>query len=126
MPTELEEVLQHESVILQQLLISSNASQLVEFLHHGNTQIRQIGTAPPHTGTSPTFPNNDAHPLFSAAENLLPYSKTQPSIFKTAQLAPVKDLKLLVKDYTVSWLRPLFFFWVSRLFLAEDQQQAGY
>ncbi|KAI4202146.1 MAG: hypothetical protein LQ350_002813 [Teloschistes chrysophthalmus] len=34
-----------------------------------------------------------------AAENLVPYSKTQPSIFKTAQLTPIKDLKLLVKDY---------------------------
>ncbi|KAL8762914.1 MAG: hypothetical protein Q9194_007459, partial [Teloschistes cf. exilis] len=34
-----------------------------------------------------------------AVENLVPYSKTQPSIFKTAQLTPIKDLKLLVKDY---------------------------
>ncbi|MCJ1300437.1 hypothetical protein MMC08_003234 [Hypocenomyce scalaris] len=56
MPTELEE--------------------LVEFLHHGNTQIRQI-----------------------AAENLVPYSEKEPSIFKTGQLTPIKDLKLLVKDY---------------------------
>ncbi|KAF1983610.1 DUF383-domain-containing protein [Aulographum hederae CBS 113979] len=56
MPTELEE--------------------LVEFLHHGNTQIRQI-----------------------AAENLVGYSTAQPSIFKAQQLTPVKDLKLLVKDY---------------------------
>ncbi|MCJ1342896.1 hypothetical protein MMC31_001085 [Peltigera leucophlebia] len=56
MPTELEE--------------------LVEFLHHGNTQIRQI-----------------------AVENLVPYSKTEPTIFKTAQLTPVKDLKLLIRDY---------------------------
>ena len=36
-----------------------------------------------------------------AAENLVPYSKTEPSIFKSNQLIPVKDLKLLVKDYTV-------------------------
>ncbi|KAI4213185.1 MAG: hypothetical protein LQ351_004131 [Letrouitia transgressa] len=50
--------------------------ELVEFLHHGNTQIRQI-----------------------AVENLVPYSKAQPSIFKSNQLAPVRDLKLLVKDY---------------------------
>lgn len=56
MPTELEE--------------------LVEFLHHGNTQIRQI-----------------------AVENLVPYSKTQPSIFSASQLTPVKDLKLLIRDY---------------------------
>ncbi|CAF9915646.1 MAG: hypothetical protein GOMPHAMPRED_000815 [Gomphillus americanus] len=56
MPTELEE--------------------LVEFLHHGNTQIRQI-----------------------AAENCLAYSKNDPSLFKRNNLEPVHDLKLLVKDY---------------------------
>ncbi|CAK4034131.1 related to FAM203 family [Lecanosticta acicola] len=56
MPTELEE--------------------LVEFLHHGNTQIRQI-----------------------AAENLVGYSTAQPTLFKRNQLEPIKDLKLLVKDY---------------------------
>ncbi|KAF2165685.1 hypothetical protein M409DRAFT_67059 [Zasmidium cellare ATCC 36951] len=56
MPTELEE--------------------LVEFLHHGNTQIRQI-----------------------AAENLVGYSTAQPSLFKRNQLEPVKDLKLLIRDY---------------------------
>ncbi|KAK0662635.1 Protein HGH1-like protein [Lasiodiplodia hormozganensis] len=57
MPTELEE--------------------LVEFLHHGNSQIRQI-----------------------AAENLVGYTTAQPSLFKRNQLEPIKDLKLLVKDYT--------------------------
>ncbi|KAH0844982.1 hypothetical protein AYO21_04094 [Fonsecaea monophora] len=46
MPTELEE--------------------LLEFLHHGNTQIRQL----------------------------------DPAVFKKPQLVPVRDLKLLVKDYT--------------------------
>ncbi|KAK5132685.1 hypothetical protein LTR08_008729 [Meristemomyces frigidus] len=56
MPTELEE--------------------LVEFLHHGNTQIRQV-----------------------AAEHLVGYSTAQPSLFKRNQLEPVKDLKLLIKDY---------------------------
>ncbi|KAM3421682.1 hypothetical protein BST61_g2067 [Cercospora zeina] len=56
MPTELEE--------------------LVEFLHHGNTQIRQI-----------------------AADNLVGYSTSQPSLFKRNQLEPIKDLKLLIKDY---------------------------
>ncbi|KAI9661018.1 MAG: hypothetical protein M1821_009345 [Bathelium mastoideum] len=56
MPTELEE--------------------LVEFLHHGNTEVRQI-----------------------AAENLVGYSTAQPEIFKTDRLTPVKDLKLLIKDY---------------------------
>ncbi|OJJ45536.1 hypothetical protein ASPZODRAFT_120023 [Penicilliopsis zonata CBS 506.65] len=57
MPTELEE--------------------LVEFLHHGNTQIRQI-----------------------ACENLVGYSAAQPKLFKSNQLLPVKDLKLLIWDYT--------------------------
>ncbi|KAB8228215.1 hypothetical protein BDV23DRAFT_161247 [Aspergillus alliaceus] len=57
MPTELEE--------------------LVEFLHHGNTQIRQI-----------------------ACENLVGFSTAQPNLFKRHQLLPVRDLKLLVRDYT--------------------------
>ncbi|KAJ5885336.1 Oligopeptide transporter OPT superfamily [Penicillium taxi] len=57
MPTELEE--------------------LVEFLHHGNTQIRQI-----------------------ACENLVGFSTAQPSLFKRHQLLPVRDLKLLARDYT--------------------------
>ncbi|OWP00079.1 hypothetical protein B2J93_8650 [Marssonina coronariae] len=56
MPTELEE--------------------LVEFVSHGNTQVRQL-----------------------AVENLVPYSVTQPAVFKTNGLLPVKDLKLLVRDY---------------------------
>ncbi|EFR05517.1 hypothetical protein MGYG_08533 [Nannizzia gypsea CBS 118893] len=56
MPTELEE--------------------LVDFLHHGNTQIRQI-----------------------ACENLVGYSASQPVLFKRHQLLPVRDLKLLVRDY---------------------------
>ncbi|KAJ4349610.1 Protein hgh1 [Didymosphaeria variabile] len=56
MPTELEE--------------------LVEFLHHGNTQIRQV-----------------------AAEHLVGYSQADLPLFKRSQLEPVKDLKLLVKDY---------------------------
>ncbi|KAJ5975183.1 Oligopeptide transporter OPT superfamily [Penicillium waksmanii] len=57
MPTELEE--------------------LVEFLHHGNTQIRGIAT-----------------------ENLVGFSTAQPSLFKRHQLLPVRDLKLLALDYT--------------------------
>ncbi|KAH6671824.1 DNA-binding protein-like protein HGH1 [Halenospora varia] len=50
--------------------------ELVEFISHGNTQVRQL-----------------------AVENLVPYSLSQPSIFKTNQLLPIKDLKLLVRDY---------------------------
>ncbi|KAH7139514.1 hypothetical protein B0J11DRAFT_45428 [Dendryphion nanum] len=56
MPTELEE--------------------LVEFLHHGNTQIRQ-----------------------AAAEHLVGYSQSHTTLFKRNQLEPVRDLKLLIKDY---------------------------
>ncbi|EXJ58796.1 hypothetical protein A1O7_06226 [Cladophialophora yegresii CBS 114405] len=55
MPTELEE--------------------LVEFLHHGNTQIRQV-----------------------ACEHLVGLSD-DATVFKQQQLAAVRDLKLLVKDY---------------------------
>ncbi|KAG9228261.1 DNA-binding protein-like protein HGH1 [Amylocarpus encephaloides] len=50
--------------------------ELVDFISHGNTQLRQI-----------------------AVENLVPYSLSRPAIFKTNQLLPVKDLKLLVRDY---------------------------
>ncbi|KAL0264141.1 Protein hgh1 [Diplodia seriata] len=71
MPTELEEARQPPRAS------SPHADLLVEFLHHGNTQIRQI-----------------------AAENLVGYTTAQPSLFKRNQLEPIKDLKLLVKDYT--------------------------
>ncbi|KAK3705458.1 Protein hgh1 [Vermiconidia calcicola] len=54
----------------------SELEDLVEFLHHGNTQIRQI-----------------------SVEELVPYSTAQPDIFKRHQLLPIKDLKLLIKDY---------------------------
>lgn len=55
----------------------SELEELVEFLHHGNTQIRQI-----------------------AAEHLVPYSSTNHALFKRNQLEPVRDLKLLIRDYT--------------------------
>nr|POF13204.1 protein hgh1 like [Quercus suber] len=54
----------------------SELEELVEFLHHGNTQIRQIAT-----------------------ENLVPYSTSQPSLFRYNEFEPIKDLKLLLKDY---------------------------
>jgi hypothetical protein len=38
----------------------------------------------------------------TAVENLVPYSLSQPAIFKTNQLQPITDLKLLVRDYKVS------------------------
>ncbi|KAF2792576.1 DUF383-domain-containing protein [Melanomma pulvis-pyrius CBS 109.77] len=55
---------------------SKELEDLVEFLHHGNTQIRQV-----------------------SAEHLVGYSQTHTSLFKRNQLEPVKDLKLLVLDY---------------------------
>ncbi len=42
-----------------------------------------------------------ANTVPAAAENLVPYSKSFPSIFKSGQCTPVKDLKLLIKDYAV-------------------------
>ena len=77
MPTGLEEVY----IALHPTFFHdvANNLQLVEFIHHGNTPIRQL-----------------------AVENLVPYSLSQPAIFKTNQLLPVRDLKLLVRDYAVS------------------------
>ncbi|KAL2811298.1 hypothetical protein BDW59DRAFT_155564 [Aspergillus cavernicola] len=57
--------------------MKTELDELVEFLHHGNTQIRQI-----------------------ACENLVGYSTSKPEIFKRHQLLPIRDLKLLVRDYT--------------------------
>ncbi|PGH22987.1 hypothetical protein AJ80_02902 [Polytolypa hystricis UAMH7299] len=54
----------------------SELEELVEFLHHGNTQIRQI-----------------------ACENLVGYTISEPALFKVHQLLPIRDLKLLVRDY---------------------------
>ncbi|KAJ5468700.1 Oligopeptide transporter OPT superfamily [Penicillium sp. IBT 31633x] len=55
----------------------SELEELVEFLHHGNTQIRQI-----------------------AVENLVGFSTAQPDLFKRHQLLPIRDLKLLARDYS--------------------------
>lgn len=35
----------------------------------------------------------------AAAENLVGYSTAQPSLFKYNQFEPIKDLKLLIRDY---------------------------
>lgn len=37
-----------------------------------------------------------------ALEHLVPYSTTEPAIFKTEDLKPIKNLKLLVRDLPVS------------------------
>ncbi|KAL6855824.1 hypothetical protein J3F83DRAFT_753636 [Trichoderma novae-zelandiae] len=49
--------------------------ELVGFIAHPNPQIRAV-----------------------AIENLVPFSESEPSIFKTEQLKPVKHLKFLVRD----------------------------
>ncbi|KFY42823.1 hypothetical protein V495_04328 [Pseudogymnoascus sp. VKM F-4514 (FW-929)] len=54
----------------------SELEDLVGFINHGSTPVRQL-----------------------AVENLVPYSLSQPAIFKTNGLLPVKHLKLLVRDY---------------------------
>ncbi|KAF1812818.1 DUF383-domain-containing protein [Eremomyces bilateralis CBS 781.70] len=56
--------------------MSTELEDLVEFLHHGNTQVRQI-----------------------AVENLVGFSTAQPDLFRAREHEPIKDLKLLVKDY---------------------------
>jgi hypothetical protein len=50
----------------------------VGFIAHPNPQIRKL-----------------------AAENLVPYSTEQPSIFKAEELLPVKHLKFLIRDIPV-------------------------
>ncbi|KAL2863100.1 protein HGH1 [Aspergillus lucknowensis] len=57
--------------------MKTELDELVEFLHHGNAQIRQI-----------------------ACENLVGYSTSNLEIFKRDQMLPIRDLKLLVLDYT--------------------------
>ncbi|TVY86088.1 Protein HGH1-like protein [Lachnellula willkommii] len=43
--------------------------------------------------------NTDVRCAHPAVENLVPFSLSQPEIFKTNGLLPIKDLKLLVRDY---------------------------
>ncbi|KYK59232.1 HGH1 protein [Drechmeria coniospora] len=50
--------------------------ELVGFIAHPNAQIR-----------------------LAAAEHLVPYAETQPAIFKTEGLKPIKNLKFLIKDH---------------------------
>jgi hypothetical protein len=43
--------------------------------------------------------NPNAQIRLLAAENLVPYSLSEPSIFKTEKLQPVKHLSFLVRDH---------------------------
>ena len=69
---------------------------MVEFLHHGNTQIRQIGR--PSPSVQPR--EQRTLTLLTACDSLVGYS-ADPPVFKVNQLEPIKDLKLLVRDYPV-------------------------
>lgn len=49
-----------------------------------------------------------------ATENLVPFSASQPALFKTDELTPIKHLKFLIRDHPVgptdlSCLRPSSF-----------------
>lgn len=57
-----------------------HATKLVAFIANPNPQVR-----------------------LAAAENLVPYSTTEPAIFKTEQLKPIKHLKLLIRDHPVGY-----------------------
>lgn len=74
MPTELEEV--RELLEMRpRILNPADLTKLVGFLAHGNRQIRNV-----------------------ALENLVPFSLSEPSIFKSNNCVPVHSLKLLVRD----------------------------
>jgi hypothetical protein len=74
----------------------SELEDLVGFINHGSTPVRQLGMPNPHTFVRRVLMNR-----MVAVENLVPYSLSQPAIFKTDGLLPVKHLKLLVRDYPV-------------------------
>ncbi|TVY31342.1 Protein HGH1-like protein, partial [Lachnellula occidentalis] len=50
-------------------------------------------------GMTPPLKKNTVLTCAPAVENLVPFSLSQPEIFKTNELLPIKDLKLLVRDY---------------------------
>lgn len=80
MPTELEEV---RVTMMLPAGLNSDISQLVGFIASPSPQIRAV-----------------------AIENLVPYSTTDPAIFKINQLTPVKNLKVLVQDRPVRKILP--------------------
>jgi hypothetical protein len=83
------------SMVLDKLM-QIKSIQLIGFLHHGNTQIRQIGAVYMDYVLYDIVANGCI-----ACENLVGFSIAQPSIFKRHQLLPVRDLQLLVGDYRV-------------------------
>ncbi|KAI6247632.1 hypothetical protein HI914_04366 [Erysiphe necator] len=75
--------------------MSSDLEELVSFISHGNTQIRQSGMLAVYIPVLLDF----IAELELALELLVPYSCKEPNIFKTDQLLPVKRLAFLVRDY---------------------------
>lgn len=63
----------------QQLKPHANGSQLVGFIASPNPQIRGV-----------------------AIENLVPFSTSEPDVFKANELLPIRNLKVLVQDRPVS------------------------
>ena len=61
------------------LTMPTELEELVGFIANPSQQIRLIAT-----------------------ENLVPYSTSEPALFKIDNLTPVKNLKLLVNDHPVS------------------------
>jgi hypothetical protein len=92
MPTELEEVAPR--VKLLRTLADTVCSSLTS--SHMATLKCDRSVSPLHLRT------DQGLTLATAVENLVPYSLSQPAIFKTNEFLPIKDLKLLVRDYKVS------------------------
>ena len=74
MPTELEEVCSSSPSTVCML----TWSQLVGFITNQNPQVRLLAT-----------------------ENLVPYSLSDPSIFKVDDMRPIQNLKVLLNDHPV-------------------------
>lgn len=93
MPTELEEVRLNQNTIEKDnmSLTSFIARRVPSPWKHSNSTNRYDATLYSKTrSVLKTMP---------AAENLVGYSTEQPNLFKRNQLEPIKDLKLLIKDY---------------------------
>jgi hypothetical protein len=90
MPTELEEVRDaYENIeASDQHKMSSSSSSCTTATHRLDKPVR---TTPP--------PRHRPRSHYAAAEHLVGYSQANLPLFKRNQLEPIKDLKLLVRDY---------------------------
>lgn len=92
MPTELEEVRQ---VRRTSLIEPADASQPARRVFAS----WQYANPSSWSGKQPHNPATIQYSQWLAAEHLVGYSQTDLPLFKRNQLEPVKDLKLLIKDY---------------------------